>query len=138
MEKTKRSYFQFKGYLIRKSFIEVKEGEMHEDFNLSFHPKGIIDKKNFLFRLELGVIIKDKNSVVNVEIEICADFSFGKDIEENMLNNYFYINAPALIFPYIRAYISTITTLSGINSIILPTLNMENLGKELKNNTIEL
>ena len=41
-------------------------------------------------------------------------------------------NAPAILFPYIRAYISNITALGGIAPIILPTLNLESVGKTLK------
>ena len=52
------------------------------------------------------------------------------------LGKFFYINAPALLFPYIRAYISTLTNLSGFEPINLPTLNMTRLGDDLKKNTI--
>ena len=39
--------------------------------------------------------------------------------------------APALLFPYIRAYVSNITALSGMQPIIMPTLNMVAVGEEL-------
>ena len=64
-----------------------------------------------------------------------ADFYFEKGIEEKQLNNYFYINAPAILFPYIRAYITTLTSLSGLKPIILPTLNLIGLGKDLADHT---
>lgn len=54
------------------------------------------------------------------------------------LGMFFYTNAPALLFPYIRAYISTLTNLSGFEPINLPTLNMTQLGKELEQNTSEI
>ena len=54
------------------------------------------------------------------------------------LNNLFFVNAPALLFPYIRAYISTLTNLSGFDPINLPTLNMSGLGEDLKKNTSNL
>ena len=50
----------------------------------------------------------------------------------NNLLNFICINAPAIIFPYIRAYVSTLTSLSGIPTIIMPTINMESVGRQLR------
>ena len=44
------------------------------------------------------------------------------------------INAPAIAFPYIRAYISNLTTQSGLFTVTLPTFNLTNLGSNLKDN----
>ena len=54
------------------------------------------------------------------------------------MNQYFYTNAPAILFPYIRAYISTLTNLSGYKPINLPTLNLTSLREELEKNTTEV
>ena len=54
-----------------------------------------------------------------------------------MLPHYFAVNAPAILFPYIRAYISLLTSLSGVGTVLLPTLNLSSLSKELLNNIKE-
>ena len=54
------------------------------------------------------------------------------------MNQYFYTNAPAILFPYIRAYISTLTNLSGYKPINLPTLNLTSLREDLEKNTSEV
>jgi preprotein translocase subunit SecB len=129
--------FQFKEYFIRKSSIEKKEGDVSDEFKISFSPNGIIYKSDSCFRLILGVHIEDVNRVIVIDVEAIADYYFDKEVDIALLENYFYINAPALLFPYIRAYISTLTNLSGYKPVNLPTLNLQRLGKELKERTTE-
>lgn len=136
-ELSKTSKFQFKNYKIIKSHFDIKGDNPSNTIDLKFDPRGIINKDNSCFKLQLGVFIEDENKSFFIEIIIVADFYFDSDIIPEHLNQYFYINAPALLFPYVRAYISTLTTLSGINAINLPTLNLTALGEQLKINTIE-
>lgn len=132
------SKFQFKGFKIIRSVIERKENEPSKNITLGFSPKGYINKEKSNFQLHLDVKIEDKNKAFNLEIIAVADYSFAnKEVLDN-LNSFFYVNAPALLFPYIRAYISTLTNLSGFDPINLPTLNMTGLGEDLKNNTTEI
>lgn len=130
--------FQFKGFSIIRSLIERKPGEHSKKISLGFDPKGYINKKESHFQLHLGVRIEDENKIINIEILALADFFFDKEIEAESLNRLFYINAPALLFPYIRAYISTLTNLSGFDPVTLPTLNLTKLGDDLKKNTTEV
>lgn len=136
-EQSKTAKFQFRNYKILKSFFEIKNETHSNTINLNFDPKGVISKENSCFKLELGVKIDDANKSFHIEVIIVADFYFDSDINQENLNKYFFVNAPALLFPYVRAYISTLTTLSGINPINLPTLNLTALGGQLQKNTIE-
>ena len=73
---------------------------------------------------------KDKKSSLEVKMTVTGKFEYEtNDIQE--LVPYLGFNAPAIMFPYIRAYITNITALGGMSPIILPTLNMESVGKEL-------
>ena len=53
-------------------------------------------------------------------------------------SNIFYKNSLAIIFPYIRAFISTLTLQSNAGLIILPTLNLTHLEKPFRENTKEV
>ncbi len=132
-----KSKFQFKGFFIKRSLIEHDETKKASGkFSIDFEPKGSIIKKDANFRLQLGIKITDTEKVINIDITAIADYTFSEEINTEELNQYFYVNAPALLFPYIRAYITTLTNLSGMKSINLPTLNLTSLGAELKKNTI--
>ncbi|ADQ79033.1 protein export chaperone SecB [Paludibacter propionicigenes WB4] len=138
MSGTKTSSFQFKGYRIERSVIELKSVEIGENFNISFDSKGIINKSESSYQLNLTAYIKDKENTINIEVAVVSFFSFDSQIEKSQLEKLFYMNAPAIIFPYLRSYITTLTVLSGIDPIILPTLNLSSLGKELEENTTEI
>ncbi len=134
MEESK-SKFQFQGFVIRRSLIEQTNEIPSESFNITFLPVGIVSNSKSTFQLQLGVRIVDENKALNIEVDSVADFYFEKGTEENQLSNYFYMNAPAILFPYIRAYISTLTSLSGLKPLLLPTLNLIGLAKDLAEHT---
>lgn len=138
MNETKTSAFQFKGYRIERSLIEMKSTEIGEKFSISFDPKGLINKAESTYQLHLITYIKNQEDTINIEIDIVAFFSFDNKIERDQLNKMFFINAPAIVFPYLRSYITTLTVLSGIDPVILPTLNLSGIGKELEQNTTEV
>ena len=48
---------------------------------------------------------------------------FDSEISEENKTSFVNSNAPAILFPYFRAYISTLTSLSGMQPVILPTIN---------------
>jgi len=129
------SKFQFKGFLIKRSLIELKEGTPSSKLSISFNPQGLIKSSESIFQLTLGVKIEDENNILLIDIMALSEYIFDREVDKDTLNNLFFINAPALLFPYIRAYISTLTNLSGIKPITLPTLNLSALGNELQKNT---
>lgn len=129
------SSFQFKGYKIIDSHIKQNHEDIARDLKLSFSPKGEINKTQSTFLLTLETKIEDDNNAFTANIIARATYTFDKDASPEHIDNFFYINAPAILFPYIRAYISTLTTMSGIKPVTLPTLNLTSLGKDLKENT---
>ncbi len=132
------SQFQFRGFKIERSLIERNSNTPSKQIYINFKLSGIINTEKTNFQLKLDVKIKDKNKSFNIEIDAVANFSFEKNIELSNLDNYFYVNAPAILFPYIRAYISALTTLSGFEAINLPTLNVTKIEKDLKENTKQI
>jgi len=132
---TERSAFRLKGYKIIRSLIEISKDEFDcKELNINIKPSGIQRKKTF--DLTLVISISDDSKNINIEIETIGYFEFKEDLSN--LPDYFSVNAPALIFPYIRAYISLVTSISGIDSIILPTLNLISLGEKLHENIYKI
>lgn len=132
------SKFQFKGFTIGRSLIEIKNDNASEKLSIKFDPKGFINRNENKFRMELGVKISDENKSFKIDIQAIANYEYEKVKTAEELDNFFYINAPAILFPYIRAYISTISNLSGFKPINLPTLNIMRIGEDLKKNTVEV
>ena len=136
MDKVEKSAFQFKESQIVETHIVKKEGqEVSGNIHLDFNPRGEILKDQNLYKILLGIIINDDDASIKINVEAIGYFEFSDSIDQNTLNNLFFVNAPAILFPYIRAYISTLTNLSGIETVTLPTINLSSIGSVLKKNT---
>lgn len=133
MNKANNSDFRFEKYIIKYSLIDIK-GELtdNDSLNISITPKGIKYKDKFI--LTLDVKISDNKNIVTINIIVDGIFFFKENIPCEQIGQYFTVNAPAIIFPYIRGYISMLTSLSGMGNIVIPTLNLTDLGKELAEN----
>lgn len=132
-----KAKFRFKNFIINKSFIEFKNKESISDkLQVDFSLSGENNTSEQEYKLYLDVKISDSKNNLNIEIKSIGFFEYkGVTLNTEEENIYFYTSAPAILFPYIRAHIGTISNLSGINPILLPTLNLTKKGKELKENT---
>ena len=132
MNQTSEAKLQFVNFLIKEShFVLNNAGEYN--FTLSFDPSGVVLPSLGQFHLQLGFTAKDANNLVDINLVAVAIFQY-EGIDNIADSQYFVVNAPAIAFPYLRAYISTLTTQSGIPPIILPTLNLSGLADLLKQN----
>lgn len=125
------------GYNINRSLIEMKPNAKTEDLKIAFNVSGLVQKGENRFLLSLSV--KIKNEDISIEVDAVGKYTFSKEEIVNKIDDispFFYVNSSALLFPYLRAYISTLTNLSANKTINLPTLNLTNLGEELKNRTV--
>ncbi|TAE38397.1 MAG: hypothetical protein EAY66_04210 [Sphingobacteriales bacterium] len=107
-----------------------------KDLALAFKTKGLYDNENSTF--ELHFVVNISNKVVEnsfVEISCKGNFKFENVSSFEEIPDFFYRNSIAILFPYVRAYLSLVTTQANVPGIILPTLNLSNLETELKSNT---
>lgn len=65
-----------------------------------------------------------------------ATFMFKDEISFEDIPPYFFANSIVIIFPYVRAFVSTVSLQSNRPAIVLPTMNLSSLQDELKNNTV--
>lgn len=131
----KKSGFQFNGFKVIKSLIEIK-GQGSEELNLEIEPKAILNNQEDIFILEMHVVVIDKTGNINIEIIVEGEYNIVHR-DEN-LKSFLLTNAPAIIFPYIRAYITSLTALSGTTTITLPTMNLKGLKEKLERNLEEI
>ncbi len=129
-ENTKTARFRMQGYLITNTSIRLTGNEIGEDMEFGIAPEGVFNEAENTFLLTLNVVAKDKEQNLDLSLTIKGMFEYDTD-DMNELIPYISMNAPAIMFPYIRAYISNITALGGTQPIILPTLNVEGVGLEL-------
>ncbi|MDD3543579.1 MAG: protein-export chaperone SecB [Christensenellales bacterium] len=119
--------FRFLNYQIHESSIRISDAEsVGKDLQIDIKKSNKEEEKENIYNLFFEITINDKLGSLNIFLNIEGKFEFNKDLTDSEKDSFFNINAPAILFPYVRAYISTLTSLSGINPIILPTINLSN------------
>jgi len=129
--------FSLENYQFDKVNIDL-ENHKSKELNLSFDTKGIFNKKTKKFELIFKVAIKQsENDSPFVEIRCKGLFNFENVTKINDIPDFFYRNSIAILFPYLRTYLSLVTTQANVPGIILPTLNLSGLESELRRNTTQ-
>ncbi len=139
----KSNKFQFVDFKILKSYFNRNDEYVFNEDDLEFDLNGVFKKSENIFLLNFIFLVKNKqnsNSLDDIHILVESlgvfnvKFIDDEDITVGKLPDYFLTNAPALMFPYIRAYITTLTANSSFGTpIVLPTLNISGLKNILKN-----
>ena len=97
-----------------------KEGTLADDLELGVHVKHNLKKQSDgVFEILLETTISDADEKLYIYVKERAIFTTqqeNRDILEK--------NTIASMFPYIRSYISLITTQPGMNPIVLPAMNI--------------
>ncbi len=103
---------------------------------LSFNPQGVFNQTQARYELTFDVMITCKETgALVVGVSCVASFSFENVHDLSDIPDYFYPNSIAILFPYIRAFVSTMSLQANIQPILLPTVNLIGLTDDLKNNT---
>lgn len=120
--------FRFLGYKVTSSKIDILDSKsLNDELTINFTQSSSILEEDCIYKHNLLVDIFNEDKSIDISVKIVGKFEFDSDLEDSQKKIFFQKNAPALLFPYVRAYISTLTSLSGINSITLPTLNLSNM-----------
>ena len=77
----------------------------------------------------------EEQSNPKILVNCVASFKFKENISLAEIPNFFYPNSIAILFPYVRAFVSTLTLQANIKPILLPTLNLSSLQDILRENT---
>ena len=118
---------QLKDWKVKEDAFNITDSEIQQEekkknsFSLGFGAF-LIKEDNNQFGIGFDSTISDDEFILKVEML----FFFETDmlLEENFINSSFAkINAPAIAFPYLRAFISNFTLQSGFDPVMLPSVN---------------
>ena len=82
---------------------------------------------SFLIAFKIQLITEEYELYLVMEFKFEADCKIS---DEFMRGPFPKINAPAIAYPYVRAYISNLTMQSGYRAIMLPSINFVEYAKE--------
>ncbi len=124
MEKSK---FEFLGFRISKFDININDDYLlrDESYIINVNKNIKIDKTDKTFaEISLNIIISSESKNININLLIKGAFKSISIMDEELFNKMCEINAPAVLLPYARAYISSCTVLAGIPPINIPLMNL--------------
>ncbi|WP_276679625.1 protein-export chaperone SecB [Empedobacter brevis] len=128
--------FNLDNYRFNKVNIDFESSS--NDLKIDFIPSGIYNQDKSEFELNFKFIAKSKDFITPfVSVDCVAIFKFNNINSFDEIPSYFYRNSIAILFPYIRSFVSTITLQANIPPLILPTLNLTKLEVPLKQSTVE-
>lgn len=130
------SQLNFVNFVVPNFHFEKTRVEAEENvFNLE--PQALISRSKNQFHINIEIEIVNKDNDFILKMLSIGMFDFNTD-DEKALFGFISINGPAIIFPYIRSFISNFTSLSGFDTITLPTLNLSGFKDDLIENMIDL
>ena len=130
-----KAAFKFDNYHFTKASLDFNI-PTDAELNISFNPKGVFYAKDACYDLVFDVTVEcveTNTEVVKVSCE--ASFSFGNKLSIEDIPDYFYPNSLAIVFPYVRAFVSTISLQANVRPVVLPTINLMGLTEKLKEQT---
>lgn len=133
--------FSFENYKFTKACFDFSNVHPSDVVNIGFNLKGKYLQEQGSYILSMGVKIsmkqgeqeKKDREIMEIDCEALFKFKEISSFEEVPL--FFFPNSIAIIFPYVRAFISTLSLQANIYPLVLPTMNLMSLQEELKNNT---
>jgi preprotein translocase subunit SecB len=133
-----KAAFSIDKYVFDKVIIDLANNTS-KDINLSFETKGVFFEKDLKYELIFSVTAFNEDKTIEnpfVFVQCIGLFNFENVSNFEDIPDFFYRNCIAILFPYLRAYVSVVTSQANIPGIILPTLNLTSLEGDLRKNTI--
>jgi len=135
----KSAAFSLKDFRIIEAELKLSKVEEENEVPLyvKFNPSGIYNSKEGVFDLAFETLVTRDVEYKNViaRAMTIGEFKFESLLTIEELPSYFYGNSIAILFPFVRAYLATISTQGNNNTIMLPVLNLSDLEKPLRENT---
>lgn len=130
MDKKVESILRFENYIVKETKFVINETfseRKNVQLVFSIRPKVEIDKNKLRISLETEIFEDAKKNDFPFEMYVSIIGKFntsGGDV------NKFIPNAIAILYPYVRAIVSTYTAQANVNALILPPINVNKLISE--------
>ncbi|MFC4723034.1 hypothetical protein ACFO5O_11930 [Geojedonia litorea] len=136
MAEAKKASFSFKAFRVPNFSYNDSENQEPE-LILDFNPTGKFNSKSgvFFLTLEFKGFEKGKENNPIIQIKSISEFKFSKPLNSEEIPIYFFSNSIAIVFPYLRAFISNLTLQSNTGVMMLGLMNFTGMGDDLKRNT---
>ncbi len=117
---------QFPDFNISSSESEYLNDNLTEELNMNLSYTTVFSKENInTFIIEFELNLFHETNKFTARFKMIALFETKEPINEAFEGSPFVnTNAPAIAFPFLRSFVSTITLNAGFKSVILPSINL--------------
>lgn len=122
------SILKFEGYIVNEVYFKKNEKFKNNNegtpIDIQILPKVNIkkDNMNIILNTEIFTNAIEKNYPFEMKVRITGKFIIKEELAQRFVKN-----AIAILYPYVRALISTYTASANINPLILPAINVNKL-----------
>jgi preprotein translocase subunit SecB len=135
----KNASFSLMGYRFPKASIDLSNLKCDgNSFAMNIIPSGKFNTSTREFDLKF-IFTANLNDSTDpaISVECEAFFQFADPISFEDIPEFFFPNSIAIIFPYVRAFVSTLSLQANYNPpIIIPTMNLSDLSDELRRHVV--
>ena len=128
------SEFKFLGYRVSRINFELKDDFYSHpigNFNQAIEIQQNFSQDNERFvEIILNIKITNEKETFNFTLSIKGGFEAIKEMPEELFKSLYTVNAPAILYPFARAIITTYTAQANIPPVILPAVNFMPNSKE--------
>ncbi len=114
----------FLGFNVINVVFERPLGFSTGEFSINIEHLAQVNTENSsLFQAIFIVTLNDKDKVFNLQVKAAADFQVIGEVAPDVYDSFINVNAPAIAYPYLRAFVSNLVMQAGMNPIIMPPVN---------------
>lgn len=119
METGSQPLLQFIGVSILELSYKAEKGLTYNDpLKLNVTPYVYYPKENkFEFQLIMDLILESEG-IFNLSLTAIGTFQCNSELDEKIRTTFVNANTPAIMFPYVRAFVTTFT--ANIGSMLIP------------------
>lgn len=130
-----KAAFRLVSYHFTKASLDF-EIPSNVTMGIRFNPKGVYSPKEGVYTLSFETSVScDAIGKEIANVHCIAEFCFENPLPYTEIPDFFYPNCLAIVFPYIRAFVGTLSLQANKKPIVLPTVNLSGLTETLKSQT---
>ncbi|MDR6195352.1 protein-export chaperone SecB [Siphonobacter sp. SORGH_AS_0500] len=81
---------------------------------------------------------QDENPWIKMAVNTAGMFEIVGKVEDSSIENFAQINGPAILYPFIRETIASITSKAGIPTVLLPPLNFVEMAERNRQSSSQM
>ncbi|WP_003545051.1 protein-export chaperone SecB [Desulfotomaculum nigrificans] len=138
MDNSIKSVLTFDNYIVKKILFEANPKFAPGDkipVEVEFSHELDIDLKENIAAVGLGCCIfkeQKENQPFYLEVEMIGFFKYESSLPPEQVEILLKVNGTAILFPYLRSIVSSLTANSGFQTLVLPIVNVHKMFEQEK------